>query len=163
MKYRPSRIYMPWDIFVFLTITSVGFGFSIRSLLHPEVAQVQTGSLRIVTAESAGENLSMTAAAVADLGCLEGSVLKRFTGIDGGVRIKGRLCSSSRKGWKNPEGIKVKNVTNGFEGTVFFREKDSSFTTDYLVLRAGRNAIQVEWEEPRTGKMQVAITEVFQK
>ncbi|MBI4402657.1 MAG: hypothetical protein HY537_00760 [Deltaproteobacteria bacterium] len=165
MKYRPPKFRMPWDLFVFLTITTAGFAYSIQSLLHPEKSNVGTPYFQVLTQVRATEfAANQPVSAVANLGCLEPNMVRRVTSADGTIRLKGRVCFVEGTGEvSHSQDIRVKNLANNFEGTVFFRPKDGSFTTDLVVLQSGKNHIEIGWKNPASGGIELARMEVFLK
>jgi hypothetical protein len=156
MKF-PSKLPMPWDMMVFLTITTVGFGFSVQQLQHSKINRI----LDTVSGENSPILISNAGGQVLDLGCLERKLSReRVTGQDSSIRIKGKFCRLSRKAMQVFEGVKIKNLTNGYEGTIFFQGLDSSFVTDHMVLETGKNLIQVEWRESPKVAAREYVTEV---
>ncbi len=140
MKYVP-RMPIPWDMVVFLTITSTGFGLSVQRVLSvPKPASAQ---IRDTAALNGARNESTT-----ELGCLDRSLPNRKILSDAGtIRLKGRFCHLSRAASKTFGGVEVRNITNGYEGTVFFQGNDASFVTDYVLLQPGKNEIELVWKE----------------
>ena len=150
---------MPWDLVVFLTITSVGFGFSLQKVISPRASSFVT----------LGDDTSPNAGGVVfnqtlDLGCIERkSNHERITAEEGSIRLRGQLCHLDKKQMRAFDGMRVKNLTTGSEGTIFFKGRESAFVTDYLVLTAGTNLIQVEWKETATSPARTLLTEVYEK
>jgi hypothetical protein len=102
---------------------------------------------------------------VLDLGCINRRGSKeRAIGKEGVVRIKGKLCitSATRTTFKGINHISVKNLTNGYEGTIFIQDKLHAFVTDYLVLKEGKNLISVEWQEGDSPEKKSYLAEVFE-
>ncbi len=151
---------MPWDTVVFLTITTVGFGFSLQRLSHPQSVQAvpfQEESAALIQQGSEFRG-------VFDLGCLDSEGAKqRITNPESTIRMRGKFCRLSSKDMHAFDGVTVKNLTNGFEGTIFFRGFNSAFTTDYVVLVPGKNIIQLEWRESAKAEPRTYIAEVFQR
>lgn len=158
---------VPWDMVVFLTITTTGFVFSVQKMRYPMSAVRETASL--VNVAALEEEPTVVAPAVnesqmIDLGCLERKLARdHVSAPDKTVRLKGKFCHLSRRAMRAFDGMKVKNLTNGYEGTVFFHGTDSAFVSDELVLQSGKNLIQVEWRESHNSVARNYVTEVFQK
>ncbi len=142
MKFVP-RMPIPWDMVVFLTITTAGFGYSVRRLFTETSFGIAPSVLRDVASASHVPN-----GGTADLGCIEESLPTQKLSSDlGTIRLRGKLCQLSSRALKSFEGVQIRNLTNGYEGTVFIREQDGSFVTDYLVLARGANEIEILWRE----------------
>jgi hypothetical protein len=156
MKYVP-RMPIPWDMVVFLTITSTGFGLSIQKVLTvPKAASSQ--NREISAALSGARNESTT-----ELGCLDRSLPNRKILSDAGtIRLKGRFCHLSRAASKAFGGVEVRNITNGYEGTVFFQGNDASFVTDYVLLQPGKNEIELAWKEKDPKVTRKILAEVIE-
>ncbi len=158
MKYVP-RMPIPWDMVVFLTITTAGFGFSVHRVLDENKLAVAAD--RQISFESP---TSDAVPATADLGCLERSLpTQRLKSEAGTIRMRGRFCHLSSRAMRSFDGIQIRNLTNGFEGTVFFQGYDASFVTDYVVLKPGRNEIQIEWRESANKPVRKILAEVFDR
>ena len=132
---------MPWDMVVFFSITTVGFGYSVQRIMNPSYASpsAQTRSYETAPAESSHNML--------DLGCVE-------------TKLRSVVSSEAMKDFAS---IRVKNVTTGVEGTVFFQGFDNAFVTDFLSLKRGRNFIHVEWRESRNSAPRTYVAEVLEK
>jgi hypothetical protein len=85
------------------------------------------------------------------------------TSQEGSIRLKGELCHLSSKRMRGFDGMTVKNLTTGYEGTIFFKGYSSAFVTDFLSLTTGRNLIQVEWRDAPGDAPKVFIAEVYEK
>jgi len=139
---------MPWDLFVFLSLTAGGFAFTVHSVLYPKAQSVSVSSPlkgihRISPSESAVLEKRVR---TIDIGCLERkSIRERLSEGDEWVRIKGSLCTDRTSEPAPYDEISISNLTNGEVGTVFFRERGRSFSTDYLLLDKGRNVISIQW------------------
>jgi hypothetical protein len=158
MKHVP-RLPIPWDMVVFLTITTAGFGYSVQKL----VSENSLGVSSTVSRETASAPLAGKSA-TADLGCVESSLPKRKMRSEmGSIRLRGKFCQLSSRTLKNFEGVLVRNRTNGFEGTVFFREQDASFVTDFMVLSHGTNEIEIEWRDPLVAEPRRIFAEVTER
>ena len=153
---------MPWDMVVFLTITTAGFGFSVKKVMnhtvaHPVAAEESSeASVEVIPGQSSSKTL--------DLGCLESRLRgERVTSQDGAIRLRGKICHMGRMEMKQFDGMTVKNLSNGYEGTIFLQGYDNSFVSDFVVLQSGKNEIQLEWRESKTAPPQALVTEVFEK
>jgi len=158
----PAYFTMPWDMVVFLTITSVGFGFSVQKLRQPKFNE----SFQITQTAGAEATGGVDAAGqiTVDLGCLERKVSReRITSQDGAIRIKGRFCHMTSKAMRAFDGMRVRNTSNGSEGTIFFQGFDGSFVTDYVTLKSGKNIIEVEWREAQGATPKQYVAEVLNK
>ena len=158
----PKMVSMPWDMVVFLSITAVGFGFSVQKLKTNPLRQpardinVVHGSLKPDVA-SHDESLF-------DLGCVEEKLSReKVTSHVGEIRFKGRFCQISTKAMKNFGGVRVRNLTTGKEGTIFLRGLESMFVTDALLIGAGRNEIQIEWRSDPDAQAKTLIAEIYGK
>jgi hypothetical protein len=146
-----SFIKMPWDLWVFLLVTSLGFLFSLEKVSEMNGGQKVVDFWRAPQAFATPEEASISyphiekiieSGMVLDLGCINRRGSKeRAIGKEGVVRIKGKLCitSATRTTFKGINHISVKNLTNGYEGTIFIQDKLHAFVTDYLVLKEGKN------------------------
>lgn len=161
MRSAP-KLPLPWDIAVFLTVASVGLGLSVQSFIQQDAdarirlpASVDTKPIT----QPASETI---ATQTIDLGCLEHHQRsKRFRSESGALRFRGRFCQIPRRAMKRFDGAWIRNVTNGYEGTIIFRgDDDASFVTDYLVLQSGENSIQIEWRPQPGAPMQKILAEV---
>lgn len=148
---------MPWDMVVFFSITTVGFGYSVQRIMNPSYASpsAQTRSYETAPAESSHNTL--------DLGCVETKLRSVVSSEEGSVRLRGKFCNLSSEAMKDFASIRVKNVTTGVEGTVFFQGVDNAFVTDFLSLKRGRNFIHVEWRESRNSAPRTYVAEVLEK
>lgn len=160
----PAFLSMPWDMVVFLTITTVGFGFSVQKLTSAEVSQDRSVAMAMAadgfTAPSSLSGHGQTL----DLGCVERKIGRdRANSVEGAIRIRGKFCHLTRKAMKGFDGVRVRNLTNGYEGTIFFHGADSGFTTDFVVLQSGKNLIQVEWKDSPTASLREYQAEVYEK
>lgn len=154
---------MPWDTVVFLTITTVGFGFSLQQLRHPHMSHALQLPFTQMD-ESSEVGVGSDSRGIFDLGCLDRlNGRDRLTNPESTIRLRGKLCRLNTKAMHNFDGVTVKNLTNGFESTIFFRGFDSTFVTDYLVLVPGRNLIQLEWKDTPSAEARTYIAEVLQK
>lgn len=158
----PKLVSMPWDMVVFLSITAVGFGFSVQKLRSIPMRQpardtsVVHGSLK--------PDVPVADDSLFDLGCVEEKLShERVTSHVGEVRFKGKFCSIPTKAMKNFGGVRVKNLTTGKEGTIFLRGLESMFVTDTLVIGAGRNEIQIEWRSEPDSAPKKLIAEIYGK
>jgi hypothetical protein len=149
---------MPWDMVVFLTITTAGFGVSLKRLAYPELDKSAQPQLeRSVASLGTASRDSML-----DLGCLETLTRNNNRSTnDRTVRIKGQLCYSGNSKSRYFDNISVRNLTTGNESTVFFQNGDRSFLTDAMLLQPGKNVIQVTWKENPKDNEHVVVTEFF--
>lgn len=150
---------MPWDMVVFLTITTAGFGVSVKRLAYPDALSSEPAkeiSQRVNSSAMVGRNSTL------DLGCLESLSRKDNRTMDErSVRVKGKICYQSRSKRGQFEDIEVKNLTTGVESTVFYRDADTSFLTDALILQSGKNVIQIRWRAGLDEPERLVVTELF--
>lgn len=161
MKMGPSSP-MPWDMVVIATITLATFGFSVQRIMHPE-----RNALSVSMTDgkgAAGASSPNVPSQTLDVGCLEEKPDRdRVNSQDGAIRLKGVLCHLDRRKMRGFDGMTVKNLTTGYEGTIFFKGYGNAFVTDYLALASGRNLIQIEWRESPTIRPRTYTAEVFEK
>ena len=148
---------IPWDMVVFLTITIVGFGYSIHRLIA-QIPMEATSARRTVQSLPAQSMLPQTA----DLGCLEQPFAAPLESVAGMLRFRGRFCKMKASELSAFESIQIRNATNGFEGTVFVQDRDGSFVTDYVMLEKGANQIEIEWTT-RGAKPERLVTQVVDR
>lgn len=136
---------MPWDMVVFLTITTVGFGVSINKLSH-------TGNLRAVASqvelsENNSHSSSRSGILTMEFGCIERSAGLRNNDVtQGAVRLKGKFCDLPKSESKEALGtMKIKNITTGQESMLFLSGNDA-FVTDGMHLKTGKNVFTMEWK-----------------
>lgn len=145
---------LPWDIAVFLTVTIVGFAYTVQKFSRTLAAPVETTrAMASLTPEAVGIGARVLEGArgadtkTLDLGCLERREISDRVTVDNvPLRLKGRLCdpAASTKGGAGT--LRVRNLSNHTEATIFFRGDGLSFVTDYLPLEAGQNRVQIEWK-----------------
>lgn len=153
---------VPWDLAVFLTITTVGFGYSVKRLVNqdirPSISLASAADMELVDAHGSGGHASV------DLGCLEQRLSgQQITAEQSAIRLRGKFCMMSRHEMHKFEGVSVKNLTNGFEGTIFFHGSDATFVTDSVALKPGVNKIQLEWRARPEAKPSRFVAEVVQQ
>lgn len=159
----PKVFSMPWDMVVFLSITGVGFGFSMQKLKPFEVQEPQPNQSSVVRG-SFEQDTSSQSGTLLDLGCVEQKLSReKVTSHLGQIRVKGRFCSLSTKAMRNFGGVSVKNLTTGKEGTIFLRGLESVFVTDALSLTTGRNEIRIEWKAEPDAAAKELIAEIYEK
>ncbi len=157
MKYVP-RIPIPWDMVVFLAITTAGFGYSVHRLFNDTGLSLESDQTRRIQSISA-----VSVPTTADLGCLERSLpTQRLDAQSGTIRLRGRFCHLSKRAMQSFDGVQITNLTNGFEGTVVFQGYEASFVSDFVVLVPGRNEIQIEWREKSGAPARRILAEVFE-
>lgn len=133
---------VPWDLAVFLTVTTVGFGYSVQRVVQRDVTSIRLP----IEADSVGELQNASVHSSFDLGCLEQRAANgKFNAEQGAIRLRGKFCQLTRAQMRSFEGLRVKNLSTGEEGTIFFHGFDASFVTDSVALQPGRNLIQLEW------------------
>lgn len=147
---------------VFVCITSVGFGFSIQKLIRRDFVAPVRGLASVAEGADQMEPTSLRGGVV-DLGCLErhrpSETLESETPS---MRFRGRFCHLDARTLRNSEGIRIRNLTNDFTGTIFFQGYDASFVTDAMALKPGRNLIQFEWKDA-TSTWKTFTSEVIQR
>lgn len=147
----------PWDIAVFLTITIFGFVVSVTKIINPEGRGILS-----LEAEAKPAAYSNAASNVLDVGCLKEDIhLSKKIVSDNFVRIKGKLCHLNGREYKNFEGIRIKNISNGYEGTIFFQDKGKGFVSDHIALQGGKNQIEIEWKDSKDSESKKIITDVY--
>lgn len=159
----PKLFSMPWDMVVFLSITGVGFGFSMQKLRSTPVGEPDSESSKTIQS-SIDPDSSRAELSLLDLGCVENKLNReKVTSHAGQVRLKGKFCSLNNRNMRNFGGVRVRNLTTGREGTIFLRGHDTVFVTDSLGLEPGRNEIQVEWRSSPNAAPKELIAEVYDK
>lgn len=143
---------VPWDMVVFLTLTSLGFGYSVQKVMNPE-REIAGASTRADPTD-----ISPTV----DLGCLERRLKESLSADNGSVKLRGRFCAAPSAREDRVAGVRVKNLSTGMEGTVFFRPRDASFVTDLMPLRSGKNIIQIEWTAENGQRPRQYLAEVWE-
>lgn len=158
---RGQKQPIPWDIFVFLSITSLGFVLSVF-----KIVQAEADSPKPVfesTVNRTTSSLPKNHSTVLDLGCVsKTSTIAKVFSNQGAAQLKGKLCHLHGKKIKHLEGITIRNISNGYEGTVFFQGASNDFTSDFLVLQSGKNVIQVEWKEDYSDKPSRMTAEIIE-
>lgn len=147
---------MPWDMVVFLTLTTVGFGYSVQRVMSTSTASESS-------AESFALGFSGAARGTLELGCVDRKLRESVESELSAVRLKGTFCEMDAKALRRNGSVRVRNRTTGVEGTVIFRGSGASFVTDDLALRAGRNLIELEWRESRATAVRTYVAEVYEK
>lgn len=153
---------LPWDMVVFLTITSVGLGVSFKRLAIPRGIDTQT------TFEVSEDALPLTGGqashGIVDLGCLDRRSGNERLNFDGDqIRFKGKFCNLTRYQMHFFDGMRVKNTANGLEGPVFFHGNGTEFVSDLIPLAVGKNSVQIEWREAKGKQPRVVTAEIFEK
>jgi hypothetical protein len=159
----PAFLKMPWDMVVFLTITTVGFGIAVKNLSQTRLQD----HVDMSATEGAFGNLDglpVDNAALFDLGCVERRITReRVTANEGSIRLRGRFCHLSSRAMRAFAGVRIRNLTNGYEGTIFLHGFENSFVTDYVMLESGRNVIELEWRDKPNAEARQYVTEVFER
>ncbi|GEM_PF-6866223 len=136
---------------VFLTITSVGFGFSVHRLVNSPTQSALAArepASAIAAAAAAAPDQTSVKQTLVDLGCLERRLGgEKWTTSKTSVRLRGRFCNVSRRAMRGFKGMRITNLTNGFEGTTFLQGREPAFVTDDVKLQKGRNLIRIEWKD----------------
>ena len=152
---------VPWDIAVFLIVTIVGFGYTIQNFSQRHSRSSRGGTARALASTAAPDTPTVTG--LLDLGCLDQKPApEKVIRETGPLRVKGRLCRSP-KGEKLIEAIRVKNLSNGHEATVYFQGHDASFVTDYINMNSGKNDLEVRWKDSPAEEPKTFVAEVFEK
>ncbi len=140
---------------VFLAITGMGFAFSVQRYVQShELGETPT---RLLALKHEARPTSPTL----ELGCLEKALLtERRSGVDKNLRIAGQFCHLSKKDMRSFGGLRVKNLTTGQEGTIFFHGDENSFLTDTLALADGANKIRLEWRESSGAPLRELTAEI---
>lgn len=136
---------MPWDMVVFLTITTVGFGLSIKRFAHPDSLRT-TASVEITQTASESAS-SRTGIGAIELGCLDRSGGIRSSEVSqGAIRIKGKFCDLPKDESKEAlASVRIKNVSTEHESMIFIAGNDA-FVTDGMALKSGKNVLTLEWK-----------------
>jgi hypothetical protein len=167
MKFFPKAP-ISWDLMVFFGMTSLALGFSLNELKKSGLENL--GIDRELAAYT--ENLATEddgggiyrEVALLEVGCLDRKSGTDRVFLDGGkVRLRGSFCNLGRKEQGKVQGLKIRNLSSGIDGTVFFHGGTFSFTTDALALVQGKNAIQLEWTDSTTDETKSYLTEIFEK
>lgn len=158
MKFIP-KMPVPWDMVVFLTITSVGFGFSVHRLVNNPATAVNSSREIAATTTS----LADTKQHLVELGCLERRLGgEKFNTVKNTVRLRGRFCNISRRAMRSFQGMRVMNLSTGFEGTTFLQGREPAFVTDDVALQKGKNLIQIEWRESANNSAKTWTAEIYE-
>ncbi len=158
-KYVP-RLPLPWDMVVFLTITTSGFAFSVQRLVIDTQNLEASPVRKLDSLLTKPEDLNRL---TTDLGCLDAVQSPiRLKSELGSIRLRGKFCTLSKAAMRVFEGMQIKNLTNGFEGTVFYQGFDSTFVSDFVVLVPGRNQIEIQWRERAGVEPSRLIAEVYE-
>lgn len=160
---------LPWDILVFVTITTVGFGFSVQQLMHTNPAGFVTAGqyvnappVREPQSSSKNPDEVISANTAVDLGCIERQLRhQRIHTEDSAIRVKGKFCDLTTRAMRDFGGVSVRNLTTGYEGTIFFQGAENGFITDYMVVQGGKNIIRVEWKASNDFPAQALTAEVY--
>ena len=158
MKTHP-KLPLPWDILVFLTVTTAGLGFTVKNSISssPTDFSAKVNSISDSPAFA-------SSGAVYDLGCIERRVKESITLSRGSLRLRGKFCDSRFSKREPAATLRLRNLTNGTEGTVFFQGDPQSFITDRVQLAPGKkNIIQIEWNTSGLPRSNVFVAEVFDK
>jgi hypothetical protein len=153
----------PWDIAVFLTITIFGFVISVAKIINPEGRGILFAATeRTLSSENEPAVYSKFNSNILDIGCLKENIKidKKYVTQDF-VRVKGKLCKLTAREYKNFDGIRIKNISNGYEGTVFYQGAGNGFVSDHIALQGGKNEIEIEWKDPRSLEYKKVRTDVF--
>ena len=152
---------VPWDILVFVTITTVGFGFSVQRLMNND--EESASSNRGIASLAAESGEATRYQNILDLGCIERKTLReKLQRQEGKVRVKGKFCHLPSTGADDFQGISITNETTGKRGTVFFRGRDGKiFITDDIRLSSGKNVIKVEWRRSGDSPSREYYAEVY--
>lgn len=149
-----------WDTLVLLLITMAGLVYTLHNLYSQE--QWRPGSPTIALVQPSREPTSRSdrKQAIIDLGCLhEETVQNAHYFRESVVRVRGRLCEGFRGRVPEEGAVKVMNITTGYESTVFYQ--DEIFFSDFLLLKAGKNVVQVTWKGRSDKAYRMRLTEVF--
>jgi len=152
------KVPLAWDTVVFLLISVMGFILSVNKLVHREISLGQE-AIAITPIEGGLSESTL------NLGCLEQTpkISPQKTEF-GSIRFKGALCERRKsRHSKKLEVVSVKNITNGYEGTIFLRDADTAFVTDYMILSRGMNKIQIQWQPTGHLKPTEILTEIQEK
>lgn len=164
IQYR-NRAPMPWDLFVFLTLTTVGFGFSVKRVMYSQKADsVSEASVAEVEMVYGRAPSDVPRSHIIDLGCVDRrEVQDRLTATSPSatIRIRARLCDIKQR--REQGGVRVINVSNGTEGTIFFQGKDTSFITNDVILKRGKNDLRLAWKNIAESTDHEYSIEVYQK
>jgi hypothetical protein len=145
---------VPWDILVFLTLTGVGFAFSVQRY-------VQSHDLAPSAKPVALKSIDRSPPATVELGCLDKSFLTvRRKGLERQLRLAGQFCHLSKSAMRKFGGLRVRNLTTQQESTIFFQGDDNSFLTDTLTLAEGQNQLRLEWRETPKSPVRELTAEV---
>ena len=155
---------IPWDMLVFLLMTTVGFAVAVH-----RISTQPTSENRILTELVAKSGVEEGAIGVQesdeetllDLGCVgtHATLHEKIPKNQGSIRVKGRFCSYPPTA-RGLAAVQIVNASTGYKGTVILRGADNSFVSDYLVLRRGKNLIQLEWSDSKSAPPRMAQAEL---
>lgn len=152
MKFL-SKMPLPWDIVIFLTVSSIGFAFSVSQMTERKLA-----------ATSESREMHETIGGSLDLGCVDRLAdSPRWTDSAENIRLKGKFCHLSRAAIRHVEIVGIRNTTNGSDGTAFLQPQGSGFFTDYIALVKGRNLIQIEWKDNAKAGARMVTAEIIER
>jgi hypothetical protein len=136
---------VPWDILVFVALTGIGFTFSVQKY-------VQSRDLAAASKHAFDEGApSRTVGRALDLGCLEKQFLTdHHRTFDRELRLSGQFCHLSQAEMQRFGGLRVRNLTTGEDGVIFFQGDGTKFSTGSLTLSEGENRIRLEWRDSAT-------------
>lgn len=156
MRDRGPKGPFPWDTAIALIITIVGFGYTIQNFSRKHFL---THARPLAEEVAYAEGLSPQ---TLDLGCIEDRAMMERVLRDGGpIRVKGRLCRLGSANTTGIDNIRVKNLSNGHEATVYFQGDYSSFITDFINLDTGKNSLEVRWRETQGKPLRAFVAEVI--
>ena len=151
---------LPWDFIVFITVISLGLGFSIQTIYSNDRTDLKSASNSTDRNLADAESSKAPAADTIDLGCLESRAPQVIPSEVVHVRLKGKLCRTRIGRAKRPE-ISVTNATSGEVVTLFYSA--TGFVTDVVELRRGSNRIELVWNDKPGEKARTYATEIYQK
>lgn len=134
---------MSWDSLVFLSVSLFGLALTFQHFQSNPGRAAGRTQVSSVLAESLG-NVENN---VIDLGCIDGDAKAlSFSKDRTRVRFKGKVCHT-RKNRMPESSVSIKNISSGSTGLVFMKGNSNQFYTGDIVLRPGKNVIQVEWKD----------------
>lgn len=164
---------MPWDIIVFVSITTVGFGFAVKRMSsadnHASVSLEQAFNQNSYSSiEQRNAIVKPNAQAVGevfDLGCVDDkeSLRKRLRSLSTSIRMKGQFCGSANRHIDSTHGIGVTNISTDISGMVYLQSGGDKFITEPVTLRSGTNSIKVHWKSAKTKEEHNFVTEVYSR
>lgn len=153
---------LSWQILIILFSLAIGISFTLERYLNPSPRGPASESL---LGQDPSQPVVSEHPEIIDLGCLDSknATPKALASTGSLVRIQAQVCQENASVPPELSEVKITNVSNGYEGTVFYHgEQSRSFTSDYMVLKSGKNKIQLQWRTKDAPKPSNLTTEIIQ-